>query len=66
MRQTLPVRMADAAVGSDAEMAPQRQRVQQAFPADLWWHCDDHQVLNATQLLSRRGLAPGASDGLRS
>lgn len=64
MRQDLPVYTAEAAIGNDAEMAVLRQQVQQAFPADLWWHCDDHQVLTGTRLVGWE-TAPKAEAGLQ-
>jgi hypothetical protein len=56
---------AQTAVGDDADMARLRQQLQQAFPADLWWHCDDHQVLTGTGLLARRDAVPGAAASLQ-
>lgn len=41
----------ETALGADAEMARLRQQAQQAFPADLWWHCDDHAVASVRPLL---------------
>jgi hypothetical protein len=46
-------------------MARLRQQVQQAYPADLWWHCDDHQVLMGTGLLARWDAGPGTAAGLK-
>jgi pyruvate/2-oxoglutarate dehydrogenase complex dihydrolipoamide acyltransferase (E2) component len=57
--------LAPAAAGSDTGMAGLRQQVQQAFPADLWWHCDDHQVLTATGLLWPWEAKPGAAERLQ-
>ncbi|KPF49547.1 hypothetical protein IP87_18170 [beta proteobacterium AAP121] len=46
-------------------MARLRQQVQQAYPADLWWHCDDHQVLTGAALLARWNAASGTEVGLQ-
>ncbi len=57
-----------AAIGVDADMARLRLQVQQACPADLWWHCDDHQVLavlTGAEAPRGAGLLSGASAGLQ-
>lgn len=54
MHKTVPDLAPEAAIGVDAEMARLRQRVQEAYPADLWWHSSDHEVLTSTRLLRDR------------
>ena len=56
---------AQTEVGNDVDMARLRQQVQQAYPADLWWHCDDHQVLTGAGLLARPHAAARAATGLQ-
>ncbi|WP_205702693.1 hypothetical protein [Rubrivivax rivuli] len=60
-----PVIPTPAAAGHEAVMARVRQQVQQAFPGELWWHCDDHQVLTGASLLAHRHATPGAAAGLQ-